>query len=264
MATVMGLMGIEAFRIEGGYRSYRRYIVKQLSSYQISPRTDIIVLDGFTGVGKTEILHKLKERGHPVLDLEVLAGHRGSVFGQLGEHEKVRGQKMFDALLWEFLRSVKDVPYILVEGESKRIGNVFLPDFLYTAMQNGKHIQIEAEMPTRVRRILKITLPGQNYKGCYSLHWKRLKSIWEKNLENKLEGLLLEGKIGQFVEMILSKYYDPLYAKSQPKQRSFVHTLKADKLGEAVDSLERYLEGVPSQWYKLSPVPRLIIVSSGG
>lgn len=81
-ATVLSLMGVKALRLDGGYRSFRNWTVDKLQTIEWKP--DALVLNGYTGSGKTVILHRLHAEGYPVIDLEGLANHRGSIFGQIG------------------------------------------------------------------------------------------------------------------------------------------------------------------------------------
>lgn len=113
-ATMTELMGVDVNRLTGGIRTYRQWVVKSLEDYEFKP--ELLVLNGYTGSGKTVILNQLKEEGYPVIDLEQMAGHRGSVFGQIGLNPS--NQKKFDSLLITELRKLKDSPYILIEGES--------------------------------------------------------------------------------------------------------------------------------------------------
>ncbi len=134
LCSILRLMKMSGYRLEGGYKAYRQFILEELANYDFPPK--LLVLHGFTGGGKTEILHRLAKLGHPVLDLEGLAGHRGSAFGSIGI-EDVRGQKQFDALLYNRLEELKDQPYVLMEAESKRIGRVNMPDYLFEQKNNG-------------------------------------------------------------------------------------------------------------------------------
>lgn len=85
------------------------------------------VLNGGTGIGKTAILKQLQKEGFPILDIETLANHRGSIFGQIGLTPS--NQKTFDSLLLNDLMGMQESPFILFEAESKRIGKLLLPDF---------------------------------------------------------------------------------------------------------------------------------------
>jgi tRNA 2-selenouridine synthase len=105
-ATVLSLMGIRTYRLTGGFRSYRRWVVDTLEKMDFKPR--VCVISGNTGAGKTAILRRLQEDGYPVLDLEALAGHRGSIFGHVGL--RANNQKTFEAHLVTNLLLLKDLP----------------------------------------------------------------------------------------------------------------------------------------------------------
>ena len=83
-ATVLDLMGIHANQLSGGIRSYRRWVVQVLEEADFRP--ELLVLNGNTGSGKTAILRHLLKKAYPVIDFEKMAGHRGSIFGQIGQH----------------------------------------------------------------------------------------------------------------------------------------------------------------------------------
>ncbi len=248
LVGVLELLDMKSYRIKGGYRAFRRLILHEFASYNLRPQ--ILVLDGLAGVGKTTILRQLGKRGHPVLDLEGLAGHRGSVFGGLGAFQQ-RGQKMFDGLLWKRLQELNKFPYFLVEGEGKRIGRVYLPDFLYSSLVGGKRIKVEASVPVRVERILQDYTPqGQvvvkEIEGALDRLVKRL----GKALIDDLKSMLEEGNLSSFVEALLVKYYDPLYRKSQLPQRNYELIVGADEIVGALEKIEAYLK---RNYYRRDP-----------
>lgn len=239
VASLLGLVGLEVFRLEGGYKAFRQFILRELKSYKL--KTDLIVIDGFTGVGKTLLLQKLKERGHSVLNLEELAGHRGSVFGGIGL--RPRGQKMFDALLWKSLQEFRDAPYLLVEGESKKIGQVFLPEFLYNGIREGKRIKVEASLPVRVERILREYTGYEEAVLAYAVGAvEKLTKRFGKRWVAELKALLAEGNMRRFVEILLVEYYDPLYRRSQLPSDEYELVVWADDLQLAVEEIEGYLK----------------------
>ncbi len=150
MATFATFAGIPVQRLIGGYRAYRKHVVSVIEPYEL--RVPVYLLHGMTGVGKTELLHRLEARNVPVLDLERMAGHRGSVFGHLGKG-KPANQKMFDARLFEAMRRYADAPFLLMEAESKRVGNAILPAFLMQAKETARHIYLTAPLDVRVQRL---------------------------------------------------------------------------------------------------------------
>jgi tRNA 2-selenouridine synthase len=147
-ATVLSLMGIRIHRLTGGFRTYRKWVVDTLEKMDFKPQ--LCVISGNTGAGKTAILRRLQEDGYPVLDLEALAGHRGSIFGHVGLRSN--NQKTFDALLVTNLLKLKDSPYLLMEGESKRIGKAVIPEFIVSKKESGTQLFIE--MPILERALL--------------------------------------------------------------------------------------------------------------
>jgi tRNA 2-selenouridine synthase len=236
-ATVLSLMGIHAYRLTGGYRAYRQSILKSLAALVIPQPA--FVLHGNTGSGKTEVLRILKARGYPVLDLEAMAGHRGSVFGQIGL--EAYNQKTFDALLIDELIRYENSPYILFEAESKRVGKVVLPEPLVEKKEHGHQIWLEIPLLSRVDNILNDYRPWEHHEEILqSFH--RIKSRIHTPVAAEIEHSLKEGKYGQAVELLLVFYYDQRYAHTSSgystDQKSVI---KALSIEEAVDSVEQII-----------------------
>ena len=90
------------------------------------------MIHGPTGSGKSRLLGALKRAGAQVLDLEELAAHRGSVLGNLPDRPQPT-QKMFESLLLQQLSNLQPQEPVYVEGESKKIGELQVPEALMTA-----------------------------------------------------------------------------------------------------------------------------------
>ena len=132
LALVLGQIGFRVHLLEGGYKAWRRTLVTELE--QLAPRIDWRVICGKTGSGKSRLLQSLREQGAQVLDLEQLACHKGSVLGNVpGEPQPT--QKHFETLLWESLRGIDTSRPVFVEGESKKIGKLQVPDALIERMR---------------------------------------------------------------------------------------------------------------------------------
>jgi len=205
-ATVLSLMGIHVYRLTGGYRAYRKWVVETLETFELEPPA--YVIHGNTGTGKTALLKRLKDEGYPVLDLEGLAGHRGSVFGQVGL--KASNQKTFDALLLEELLQLGQAPYVIFEAESKRIGKVVLPEFLVRKKEAGTAIWIEMPVDARVRQIMEDYRPAE-YKEAYLQAFRQIKSRIHTPIAAEIESCLLTDRIEPAIRMLLEHYYDPRY-----------------------------------------------------
>ena len=150
LTQFLELAGVPARQLSGGHKGFRRMVLDFLEHGEWGR---LLVFRGLTGVGKTEYLLRLAERGYPVVDLEGLANHRGSAFGNLGLPPQP-GQKMFESLLWDELRKIPSDGYVLAEGESRHIGRVALPPRLYKALQVETSIWLNASLEARVRNIL--------------------------------------------------------------------------------------------------------------
>ena len=78
VAWLLDLYGFKVHVLAGGYKAYRHHA---LDTLQRTCR--FTILGGCTGANKTGLLHQLEKNGAHVIDLEGLAGHKGSAFGNL-------------------------------------------------------------------------------------------------------------------------------------------------------------------------------------
>ena len=188
--------------MQGGYKHYRQYVLRKLNN----PSPPLIVLHGKTGVGKTLLLQKLPYH----IDLEDLAQHRSSLFGAI--HKTPRTQKDFEALLVQKLIEFPEDLLLFVEGESQKVGQVFIPQAFANAMKNGKLVLLSATLETRISRIV------EEYNVCdeqsiqqIDLILQTLKAALGKVKVEQLRLWLKQGKIENIVQMLLVDYYDPRY-----------------------------------------------------
>jgi tRNA 2-selenouridine synthase len=132
VAWLLDLYGYKVIQLTGGYKAYRNWVLAQFTiPYSLK------VLGGYTGSGKTEILHALQEKNYSVIDLEGLAHHKGSAYGAIGQLPQP-SQEMFENILakklWEVNKNNKP---IWIEDESQRIGTVLIPTPLFHLMRNS-------------------------------------------------------------------------------------------------------------------------------
>ncbi|QQZ11306.1 tRNA 2-selenouridine(34) synthase MnmH [Heyndrickxia vini] len=232
-ATVLGLMGINVFRLNGGYRAFRNWVVDTLNTLELQPKA--YILNGYTGSGKTTILHHLKREGYPVIDLEGMAKHRGSIFGQIGLEPN--NQKTFDAQLLEEILSYNHSPYIIFEGESKRIGKITLPNFIIEKKEQGVQLFIDIPLEERVRHILEDYQPWLYEKECFEA-FSKIKRRIHTPIANKIETDLKSGEYSSAVRLLLEYYYDPLYehtAEQYPEDSKIY--IKAKNVEEAIENI---------------------------
>jgi tRNA 2-selenouridine synthase len=240
-ATVLDLMGIKVYRLNGGYRSYRNWVVKTIQT--LNWESEACVLNGHTGSGKTTILKKLASFHYPVIDLEAMANHRGSIFGQIGL--KPHNQKTFDALLIEQIDKLKHTPFVLIEGESKRIGRILLPDFLLDKKERGTQFIIDVPIEERTKQIIEDYQPWKHEVACLEA-FKRIKKRIHTPIANQIETDLQLGRYDSAVRLLLEYYYDPLYdytTEQIPEDRKI--TIKANNIEEAYHLLKTQID---SKW----------------
>lgn len=237
-ATVLSLMDIHAYRLIGGYKAYRKWVLEELEHYDFKPKP--YVIHGNTGTGKTNLLHRLRKQGHPVLDLEGMAGHRGSIFGQIGL--EASNQKTFDGLLLEELITLEEAPYILFEAESKKIGKVVMPQFMARQKEIATQIWIEMPLASRVRQILDDYKPEQ-FKDQYIAAFRSIKSRIHIPVAAEIERTLQADLFGEAVALLLQHYYDPKYdhSSSQYDENAEKVTFTVNNLEEAEAAVTAFL-----------------------
>ncbi|KGK82883.1 tRNA 2-selenouridine synthase [Desulfosporosinus sp. HMP52] len=238
IATVVDLMGIPIYRLQGGYKAYRNQVVDY---FQKKLPFQVVVLRGNTGVGKTELLKRLRADGYPAIDLEKLANNRGSVFGAMGLGEPP-SQKKFEGLLYEELASLRDFSYIIVECESKRIGRVSLPASFYNEMQEGIQILQYDNLENRVQRLILEYTSVPNAIQEIRIALERLIKTLGHIKVNELKALLDINCLDKFTELLLVDYYDKLYAYPNEPNSKYLYYINYEKPERAIRELECYLD----------------------
>jgi tRNA 2-selenouridine synthase len=235
-ATVLALMGIRTYRLTGGFRAYRKWVVEALETLEFKPPAYVIL--GNTGSGKTAILRSLQEEGYPVLDLEGMAGHRGSIFGEVGL--RANNQKTFESLLLGNLLKLQTSPYVLMEGESKRIGKVVLPVFMVNKKESGTQLFIEIPMEQRVRHIIEDYQPWENKEELLNA-FNHIKSRIHTPIAKEIGIHLHEQDYEHAVRLLLEHYYDPRYEHAMDQYEQGRVLIKAKTIQEAVQAIKEYL-----------------------
>jgi tRNA 2-selenouridine synthase len=237
VVATMAMLDLPCLQLEGGIRAFRKQILDKLSSYQ-PLNIPLVVLQGYTGVRKTELLLSLKKQGYPVIDLEGLAGHRGSIFGQIGM--KPNSQKTFDMLLVQELDRYKHEKYILIEGESKRIGKVVLPSFILDAKEKGKKILISYPFSKRLETIYQLYNPNEYEKDIYEA-FQLIKKRLNKALHKEFEKHLAQKDFRKLYTLLMKEYYDKRYDYQIELDKSEKKVIHMESLEEGLEKLKKYL-----------------------
>jgi tRNA 2-selenouridine synthase len=220
MAWLFSLGNIETQILDGGYKSYRNYILEKLAE-----KRNYILLGGLTGSGKTEILSYIKSLGQHVIDLEWIACHKGSAFGSLGQSSQPTSEHFANLLFHEIEKTDKK-KVVWLEDESKNIGTVFMPDQFCLNLLKSPLIAIIMNVETRIPRLVKeyASYPKEELIKSITKISKRLGDVRTKEAIKELK----ESNFARAIEIILN-YYDKTYLfglKGKPEE--LIHFIQTD------------------------------------
>lgn len=207
VAWLMDLYGYKIYTLSGGYKSFRNWVIKSFTK-----EYPIRILGGYTGSGKTELLHALQRSGEDMLDLEGIAKHKGSAFGETGVPQP--SQEQFENELASFLRkytaNTNPAKTLWVEDESQRIGNLNIPIDLWMRMRRSPTIFLKIPFEERLVYIVREygTLSHDAIKNAIIRIQKRLGGLDAKNSLAFLEA----GDLKECFRILL-RYYDKHYQK---------------------------------------------------
>jgi tRNA 2-selenouridine synthase len=211
LAMVLGQIGFKVSVIEGGYKAFRAAMLNVLP--ELASRFDYLVICGPTGSGKTRLLHALAQAGAQVLDLEGLASHRSSVLGTIpGQPQPT--QKRFDTLVWDALRGFDAARPVYVESESKKVGNLAVPDALIERMRASPCLRLELPDDERVALLLEDYDYFVQDQAAFCERLDALTQLRGHATVKDWQQQVAAGKIENVVRELLLKHYDPGYASS--------------------------------------------------
>ncbi len=216
LATVLSAIGWRVHLLEGGYQAFRRAVVTALET--LPTRFEYRVVCGVTGSGKSRLLQRLAASGAQVLDLEQLANHRGSVLG-LVPGSPQPSQKQFETRVWSTLRRFDPARPVIVESESKKVGDLRVPEALVERMRAAPCIHLELPLEARVELLMQdydfFVRDTETFCG-------RLDALRVLRGHETVNGWQARARAGQTREVVrdlLVAHYDPIYRQSM--QRNF-------------------------------------------
>ena len=151
--------------------------------------------------------------GAAVLDLESLANHRGSVLGLLPEDVQP-SQKQFESRLAKALADVSGKGPVYVESESRKIGQVQIPNALITQMRSSPCTVLEFPVPVRAAFLIR---HYAHFLQQPELLLKQLERLNEMHGAARIGAWATMAHAGQWhalVTELLTLHYDPAYDRS--------------------------------------------------
>ena len=216
LSLVLSQIGFRVQVIEGGYQAYRRAVMADLEKLPEGLR--LRVLCGKTGSGKSRLLAALQSQGAQVLDLEGIANHRGSVLGLVpGQPQPT--QKRFDSVLWDTLRHLDPEQPVWVESESRKVGELRVPEQLIHHMRASPCVRLELSVAARVRLLMEDYDFFVNDVPAFCERLNALRALRGNEVINEWQAAAHSGLIEGVVEQLLTTHYDPVYLQSM--QRNF-------------------------------------------
>lgn len=230
--------GKDIVKLDGGYKAFRNFLINSLEPENITAKP--IVLTGYTGSGKTEILKLIDN----AIDLEGIANHRGSTFGHFITPQPTQINFENDLAYKIIKHKEAKYRYMVVEDESKSVGRNFIPKNFYNHCQKADVVFVEATLDERIDNILTdyvinaqkqhIELFNDEEIGITSWYKDMLASM--ERVKGKLGGDRMKVIIDEFtlayesqiesnrfeshkkwIELFLTNYYDPMYKHSIEK-----------------------------------------------
>lgn len=222
--------GIDYPLVKGGYKAMRRFLLDELA--RSVANADLVLVSGKTGTGKTRVIQRLNR----CVDLEGLANHRGSTFGQLPEPQpsQIDFENAVSIALLKLLAG--DQRRVFLEDEGRLIGRLYLPEVLRDKMKNAPMLVVEQSLEDRTDVVIEdyVIDLGRRYADLYgdegmSLHSDKLQqdlSRIRKRLGGERYQAVSELMAAAFEQQrqsgdlaghrawigaLLERYYDPMY-----------------------------------------------------
>ncbi len=235
-AAILGQIGWRVEVIEGGYRSYRALVKRALYDDPFPAR--VVLLDGYTGTAKTDLLHGAARAGAQVIDLEGLANHRGSLFGAMGRQP---AQKAFESALAEVVRGLDPARPVLVEAESSKVGDCIVPPALWAAMRGAPRITVEAPLTVRAGYLGRAYADLVRDPARLDRLLLALTRLQGRERVEAWRELAAGGRMEELAAALMEHHYDPRYAKQRSRTESArLGTVTAGRLdAEEIDRLSR-------------------------
>lgn len=256
VAEYMRLFHPRVKRIKGGYKAYRLRVKQRLEALANHP---LVVLNGETGSGKTEVIHGLQAAGFPVIDFEGLAHHRGSIFGGISQPYPPATQQQFENQLAEVYLRLQYQPLICVEIENA-IGPVQIPIQIRRQITTSPMILLQRSQTDRIQSLLKTYAHRWSAADiqAFEAGLNVLKTKLPSRIVAKIQAEWDCQNLAKVCALLLAYRYDSCYGKSIKR-----HKNQIIKIFNPGSSVEKTVEELGVFLASLSHKTRLLSAESG-
>ncbi len=250
-ATIFGAVGWHVRVVDGGYKSYRKWVMERLETWFSDDRFPIVLVGGLTGSGKTDLLHRMQKQGHQVIDLEKFANHRGSIFGN-EPHSPQPHQKWFESQIVEEVRKFELGRPVFIESESHRIGNLYVPGPLWKKMKASRMIEVEVDLEERVRFLAKNYAFLQDDIEQLIAYLNVLRRLQGNDAVDRWIEMVKQEDWSGLARSLLVTHYDAAYQMSRSRFEGTrlgqvkVEALDEDGIDTGIEEILRICEGANS------------------
>lgn len=222
----------EVFIYKGGFKALLKE-TERVFKYKYQFAT----LYGETGVGKTKLLEFLENKGEQVLNLEKIANHQGSIFGNLSNNNQP-SQETFILVLAQILSQFDRNRPVFVESEKLNLGKNVIPLSLAESLENGIKVRLTLSKDDRIKRLVQEYAGVNDFKlkdGIEKLKFRIGKTDSTQMLDD------LKQKNYQKVAERLIDYFDVTESYQSIHSLSFDLTLSNQDLTYTTNELIRIL-----------------------
>jgi len=227
---LMREIGWPAQTLAGGYRSYRRLVVRAMYDTPLPHR--LVVLTGMTCTAKTVLLHKLAGAGMQVLDLEGIGRHRGSIFGAMADRQP--SQRAFEGAIALQLARCDPARAVVVEAESSKVGDLIVPPVLWAAMCAAPRVEVTAPLAARAAHFPQAYPDLVAEPARFAALVGQLRRLHGRAQVARWQAMIAAGEMDSVAADLMTVHYDPRYGKSQARFAARVVARQAfDSLDDA-------------------------------
>lgn len=202
VAWLLETAGLKVNLLAGGYKAYRGWV-----RHTVTQSRPIWILGGMTGTGKTLALQALAELGEQMLDLEGLANHRGSSYGNvcLPPQPSTEHYENLVAQQWDAFDPSRRV---WIEAESRLVGRCRVPPELFEQMEQSPVLEIQRDPGERIA-LLETIYGEADHQELIEATERIGRRLGPQNTKTAVEAIR-GGNLAPAIALALN-YYDKTY-----------------------------------------------------